>query len=163
MLVDIFINIIAGLIGAIVTFIAQRLYKGFTEKSSPLTGIWEACIYDKNGCVVKTDTVEIKQRGENIYGQIARVAPYKEINREWRFEGKVKDRQMITLFWSKSDGVQSYGCGFMTQASRDKFVGQYVSLQYTVDENGNFVGNITPTKGTIRRKALQKINKPGKQ
>jgi len=150
---DFLINLLAGLVGAALVFVVQKIYRVVTERSSPYTGTWYDAIYDEQGNVIKNDILEIRQRGDTLYGKIYRTTPPEQRHRKWNFNGRLRGSQFFAIFWSSTADIPSYGCWYLSQTEDDKFVGYYLSLQKTIGEDPNkFVEILKPTKLSLERK-----------
>lgn len=152
---DFYINLISGLVGALLVYLFQRFYGVITEKNSPYTGTWYDSIYDDAGHIVKQDIFDVKQRGDTLTGTIARSSPPEHRHRKWLFIGKMRGERFFAIFWSTTQDIQSYGCWYMTQVDDDHFAGYYLSLQKTInDENGKMLEELRPTRIALERKRV---------
>ena len=148
---DFYINLAAGLVGALILAIVQWLYKYIRERKSPYTGAWRGSIYDDEGQLVKRDIVRMRQYGDNIKGRISRTYPAELRHRKWSLNGKLRGRQMLGVFWSATQDIPSHGCWYLTQIDDDHFTGYYLSLHRRLSEEGGLVEIMEPVKVTLER------------
>jgi hypothetical protein len=94
----------------------------------PMTGVWEDRIYDGKGDVVKTDIVELEQRGTEVTGTIRRKVPAGQEHRRWTLSGKVFDSTFIAIFWSGNPGITSHGCWYLDYSSDTQLTGYYLKM-----------------------------------
>jgi len=154
---DFGINLFSGLVGAILVFIAQFVYRRIRESGAPYTGTWHGSILDNEGKVTKQDIMEIKQTGLELSGTIRRIFPEDQRHRKWRFEGRLRGTSFFAVFWSLRSDVQSYGCWYLRQIHDDSFDGYYLSLQRTISENGDaIVEQVRPVH--VKLKRVQSLN-----
>lgn len=148
---DFYINLLSGLLGALIVFVIQWAYRKAVEERAPYTGSWRGEIYDDEGEVVKIDSFQMRQRGSSIEGKISRESPASQTHREWRFTGKLRGRQFFAIFWATTLDIQSYGCWYLTQVGDDSFSGYYLSLHQRQQENGALLGVVEPIECSLRR------------
>ncbi len=119
MLTDLYINIIAGLIGAGLIYVLQKTYFFIMEKRAPLSGTWYVTYENPE----INDEFIIKQRGESVSGQIIRRLPSDESKRKWLFEGRFKEQVFFASFWASNEDTIGYGCWFLSRVNEDLFRG----------------------------------------
>lgn len=119
MLTDLYINIIAGLIGAGLIYVLQKTYFFIREKRAPLSGTWYVTYENPE----INDEFIIKQRGESVSGQIIRRLPSDESQRKWIFEGRFKEQVFFASFWASNEDTIGYGCWFLSRVNEDLFRG----------------------------------------
>ncbi len=144
MLTDLYINIIAGLIGAGLIYVLQKLYVFIVEKRAPLSGIWYATYENRE----INDEFVIKQRGESLSGQIIRRLPSDESQRKWTFEGHFKEQMFFASFWASNEDTIGYGCWFLSRVNENLFQGYMLIPQLL---NSKTLDMVKPVKIELRR------------
>jgi hypothetical protein len=91
-----------------------------------LAGSWEERIYDSRGNVIKRDIITLNQEGDQITGDIQRIAPGEQSQRRWKLAGKVIGRDFLAIFWSENPDVVSHGCWHLQYTSDSLFTGYYL-------------------------------------
>jgi hypothetical protein len=121
-------ELLAGLIGSILTFIASWLYKFWRERKGPFTGKWHQNIYDplKDDLIVKVDHIIMRQIEENISADIKRISPTDQNERSWFFSGRFTNGQIYGHFWSKNLADPSFGTILLRQRDRFHLQGFYL-------------------------------------
>lgn len=141
---DLYINIIAGLIGAGLIYVLQKLYVFIVEKRAPLSGTWYATYENRE----INDEFVIKQRGESLSGQIIRRLPLDESQRKWKFEGHFKEQMFFASFWASNEDTIGYGCWFLSRVNENLFQGYMLIPQLLNSKTSDMV---KPVKIDLRR------------
>ncbi|WP_417910951.1 hypothetical protein [Candidatus Electronema sp. PJ] len=152
MLEDLLLKVVAGVIGAGVMYLLQRVYGFLVENKAPYTGTWYSKISDGYGSIIKQDTWIIRQREDTLTGLIKRTFPVDQKHRQWKFSGKMRGHDFIGVFWAASNDIRSYGSYVLRQTGDDKFEGYYLSMQRTVsDDNGTITEVLHPVQISLHR------------
>lgn len=125
-------KVIAGLIGAVVIIVIERLWALIVENNSPFSGKWRASIFDETGSLTKTDKWRIRQRGDILKGEIERIHPMptrKAPQKKWVFNGRLRGKDFFAIYYAKTQSNPSYGALHLRQVEEDKFEGFYLKLQ----------------------------------
>ncbi|MCA9731676.1 MAG: hypothetical protein H6559_20495 [Lewinellaceae bacterium] len=130
---EILVNLIIGILGAIIYATGVYLVGRIRENRNPYTGKWESRIYDDSGRIVKKDIWNLRQKGKEFKGTVYRIEPKNQSHRFWNMKGRIIDRNFFAIFWSKDENIKSYGCWFMRQEDDFLLKGKYLSLQ---EDNG---------------------------
>jgi hypothetical protein len=121
-------EILAAIAGGIVILVGQWIFGKVQEKTGGYSGVWEHQIFDNAGQVVKRDRMDLKQRGDRVFGSIERTFPSSLAHRRWRMEGRLRGKDFFATFWSLDQSVPSYGCWYLHQTGDDSFCGYYLRL-----------------------------------
>src|ERR1700726_4778120 len=125
---DVIIGTSTSVAGAVLMLITQSIFWKLRESSGGYTGPWRQNIFDEQGNIVKRDQIDLRQRGELLYGTIKRVFPDEQAHRRWKCYGRIRGSDFFAIFWSMNVSVRSYGCWYVRQVSDNKFSGYYFRL-----------------------------------
>ncbi len=127
-------DVVIGVIGGLIVLFFQWGWRKLQEERGIFTGTWEQLIYkdDTHSELVKKDIVTCRQNGRRVKANIKREFPDKQSHREWYFSGRYTRGTLFGHFWSKNEGIPSFGTIFLRQ-TEDCFKGFYVRYHQIVD------------------------------
>ncbi len=125
-----------GVLGGILTLLAQWGWERIQEKRGIFTGKWEQLIYKTNdiNTLEKRDLLVCRQRGRLVQAKITRVYPENQKGREWTFYGRYARGTLFGHFWSKDEKNPSFGTIFLRQIDSECFKGFYTRYQRIVED-----------------------------
>jgi hypothetical protein len=106
---NLLIGIISSLVATVIAVGFPAVYKWYRTKKGLLTGCWIQLIND--GDVIKQDEVTCRQLGYDISGYIKRKEPNDQIQKKWKFIGRIHGEKVFIVFWSLDHRINpdSYG------------------------------------------------------
>ncbi|MFH7245535.1 MAG: hypothetical protein ACHWZW_22090 [Spirulina sp.] len=155
---DLAVNFLNNLAGAVFLLFVQFSVGRFREFKAPYSGLWEGCILDGDGQIIKRDDFFFKQQGSKVIGSIRRKYPNTQANRRWLFQGKIEGREMVAIFWRENRGIMSYGSWYVRQIEDDKFVGFYLNLACEEDAAMKFIDVLEPINVTLSKKPVKRFD-----
>lgn len=148
------VPIMASIAAIIIWEAAGWIVNRIRENRFGYTGVWEDEIFDSDSTVVKRDSVELRQRGEEVYGNIRRIIPVEQNDKRWKFYGRIIGSNFFAVFWQVDRNDPSYGCWYLHRLHHDdaapgerELSGYYLKFS---DATGEVVGVPVKLKQKIK-------------
>jgi len=135
-LTDLLLNIAADLI----VMAGQRVHLGIREENRIFVGKWYGLIFaDDDGeqqhTLIKWDEVECHQRGNHVWATCTRkyaaTDSERELQRSWKFEGRLRGEALFGHFWNTVEGDPSCGAIVLHLERVGRWLGCYTRFQIT--------------------------------
>lgn len=137
-MLELFYAVFGAIVGALLWEVGKAGVERLRERKAPHTGQWLSSIPQHGNEPPKEDLFEIRQKGAELFGSIARQKPEKQKGRRWNFRGRLIGRDFIAAFWG-----DSYGVWFLRKTRSDdwEFEGRYLSIHDNLKSDGSISGN----------------------
>ena len=126
MITEILIGILIGIIGTFSYNVIARLVKRYKDRKSFYSGRWNSEIYDAEGKVAKEDVLDLIESHGVIKGEMARVRPSYQNDREWIVSGFVRNGHMLLSIIAKDETQASDGSVYVVLKTDKVYEGFYL-------------------------------------
>ncbi|MEM6758208.1 MAG: hypothetical protein AAF601_01890 [Pseudomonadota bacterium] len=116
------------LIGGVIFNWLPALVQYRRSKSADFSGTWENILYSPENVVAKRDTLEVFQKGTELYGTIKRNEPAHEVHRIFKFRGQLKADRFVATYWAVDQTVNRAGSWHVRLVNDGYYSGLYVTV-----------------------------------
>lgn len=116
------------LIGGLMFNWLPALIRYRRSKSSDFSGEWENILYSPDNVVAKRDTLDVFQKGTELYGVITRDQPTTEAHRRFNFRGQLKADRFVATYWAIDQTINRAGSWHVRLVNDGYYSGLYVTV-----------------------------------
>lgn len=98
-------------------------------RRSSYSGTWFGAIFDDQGLLKKSDRFIISEKKKSADGDVYRIHPHSEHERNWHFSGRIQNHSFFSAYWSEDERNLSSGIWLMSQVSDNIFAGYYYRME----------------------------------
>lgn len=123
---DLIVGILVGIIGTFIYNFISKLLKRYKDRKSFYSGKWESEICDVEGNTVKEDELDLIESHGKIKGEMRRLRPKDQNDREWMVSGFARNGHILLSIIAKDEKQASDGSVYVVLKNDNIYEGFYL-------------------------------------